>query len=126
MMSKVQRGLCLNSTGRTPKHPNISRPSTSLYFPSAPLPTSRTLRTQSPWIGLLADARRDVAPLRGGSMSGFVPCKVISSKPRSNLPSQTYVIRPIPRFDPHGCTRGCSSEQLYSSSDTVGAPQLDL
>src|SRR5882672_3288384 len=61
-----------------------------------------------------------------GTVSGFVPCKVISSKPRSNLLSQIYVIQPIPRFDPHGRTRGCSSEQLYSSSDAVGAPQLDL
>src|SRR5882672_10071580 len=63
-------------------------------------------------------------------LSGFAPRKVISSEPKSNLPSRTYVIRPIPRFDPHAHTilvaRGCSSEKLYSSSDAVGAPQLDL
>src|SRR5882672_603335 len=71
MMSRAQRGSCLNSTSRTPKHPSISRPSTSLNFPSAPLPISRTLRTQSPRIGLLADVHRDVAPLRGGKCQGL-------------------------------------------------------
>jgi len=35
-MSKVQGDLCLSSTGKTPKHPNISQPSTSLTPPSAP------------------------------------------------------------------------------------------
>jgi len=34
----------------------------------------------------------------------FVPCKVISSEPKSNLPSRTYIIWPIPRFDPHART----------------------
>src|SRR5882672_189317 len=97
-MSKVRRDSCLSSTNRTLKHPNISQPLTSLNFPSAPLPISRIPQTQSLQIGLLADACRDAAPLRGGSMSGFAPCKVISSKlnlcyladPETQSPSLFY------------------------------------
>jgi len=88
---------------QNPEAPQHISPSTSLNFPSAPLPISWTLQTQSPRIGLLADAHWDVVPLRGVNVR-FVPHKVISSEPKSNLPSRTYVIRPIPRFDPHAQT----------------------
>ena len=65
-----------------------------------------------------------------GTLSGFVLFKVISSKLCPYQPSQAYIIWPIPTSDPHPhnikLPWGCSSKQLYISSDTVGTPQLDL
>ena len=61
-------------------------------------------------------------------MSGFILFRVASSKLKSYQLSQAYIIQPIPMSDPHPhyvrLLWGCSSEQLYSSSDAVGA-QLD-
>ena len=66
-------------------------------------------------------------------VSGFALHKIISSELKSYQPIRAYVIWPIPRSDPipdsiisSDSTQGCQPEQLYSSSDTVGTPQLDL
>src|SRR5467141_2826433 len=51
---------------QTLKHPNISQPPTSISSPFASSPTSWIPQTQSPHIGLLANACQDAMPLRGG------------------------------------------------------------
>jgi len=54
----------------------------------------------------------------------------LSSDPKHYQLSSAYIIQLIPTSNPHPhyirLLWGCSSEQLYSSSDAVGAPQLDL
>src|SRR5882672_1270754 len=77
------------------------------------------LHTLKMTTGMMADEyMAKFEMLAGRTVSGFTPCKVISSELRSYLPSQTYVIQPIPRLDSHACsipvsdsTWGCSSEQ---------------
>ena len=64
------------------------------------------------------------------NLSGFILFRVVSSKLKSYQLRQADIIQPILMSDPHPhyirLLKGCLSEQLYSSYDAVGAPQLDL
>ena len=66
-------------------------------------------------------------------VSGFAPHKIVSSKPKyigqAELMSSGQSQGPITIHDSiisSDPTWGCQPKQLYSSSETVGAPQLDL